>query len=77
MLGREVSSCDELQENDKLWLVRPGKEFMWPTFEVGHLVEVRHVSTANRQPIIIETLSKSPKVSPSCCMAQALPCLYT
>lgn len=61
-LYREVSSCDELQENDKLWLVNPDRQFIWPTFEVGHLVEVRHVGTTNGEPIIVETLSKSPKV---------------
>lgn len=62
MSYREVSSCEELQENDKLWLVNPDRQFIWPTFEVGHLVEVRHVGTSNGEPIVVETLSKSPKV---------------
>lgn len=62
MSCREVSSCEELQENDKLWLVNPDRQFIWPTFEVGHLVEVRHVGTSNGEPIVVETLSKSPKV---------------
>lgn len=60
--GWEVTSCDEVVDNDKVWLVPQGREFMWPTFKVGHKVEVRHVHTMNQEPIIVETLSESPKV---------------
>lgn len=61
--GREPESCEELHENDKLWLVPPGRVFMWPTFKVGHRVQVRHVDTANGRPIVVETLAKMPRVS--------------
>ncbi len=61
--GWEVTSCDEVVDDDKLWLVPPGREFMWPTFKQGHKVEVRHVATMNNEPIVVETLSESPKVS--------------
>ena len=60
--GWEITTCAELTENDKLWLVPRGREFIWPTFKKGHLVEVRHVTTANNKPIVVETLSESPKV---------------
>jgi hypothetical protein len=61
---REVTSCDELVNDDKVWLVPPRREFMWPTFERGHKVEVWHVETANQRPIVVETLSDKPKVRP-------------
>lgn len=64
--GWEVTNCDELVDNDKVWLVPRGREFMWPTFKRGHKVEVRHVETMNKAPIIVETLSDSPKVSFGC-----------
>ena len=57
-----MTKCSEISENDKLWLVQPHREFMWPTFKKGHMVEVRHVETGNKQPIMVETLSESPKV---------------
>jgi prolyl 4-hydroxylase len=60
--GWEVSNCEELVEDDKLWLVPRHREFMWPTFKRGHLVEVRHVASGNGEPIVVETLSESPKV---------------
>ena len=60
--GWEVTNCEELVENDKLWLVPKGREFIWPTFKKGHLVEVRHVKSGNGEPIVVETLSESPKV---------------
>lgn len=63
--GWEVTSCDELVDDDKVWLVPRGREFMWPTFKRGHKVEVRHVETMNQEPIVVETLSESPKVRPS------------
>jgi hypothetical protein len=65
--GWEVTSCDELVDNDKLWLVPKGREFMWPTFKQGHKVEVRHVNTMNNEPIVVETLSESPKVRVCLC----------
>lgn len=60
--GWEVSNCDELVDDDKLWLVPRHREFIWPTFKRGHQVEVRHVASGNGEPIIVETLSESPKV---------------
>lgn len=60
--GWEVSNCEELVEDDKLWLVPRHREFMWPTFKRGHLVEVQHVASGNGEPIVVETLSESPKV---------------
>lgn len=38
--------------------------FMWPSFEVGHKVEIKHVEMplGDNKPIILETLSQRPRV---------------
>ncbi|CAM9284751.1 unnamed protein product [Heterosigma akashiwo] len=44
-------------------MVPKGRIFMWPTVEVGRRVEVTHLEDApNGQPIVVETLSTSPRV---------------
>jgi len=34
-LCREVSTCEELRDDDHVWLVTPDREFIWPAFERG------------------------------------------
>ena len=61
-LGQTIESCEDIKNNDSIYMVPKGRWFMWPTYEVGHKVHIDHVNTTSGLPIIMETLSKSPRV---------------
>ena len=62
--GTAVKSCSELKANDMVHVVPDGRLFMWPSHEVGHKVEIKHLTTEaeGAPPIILETLSQRPRV---------------
>jgi hypothetical protein len=61
--GYEAKSLSALRDGDRLFLVPPYRHFVWPTFFVGHRVEVPGVASAYAgKPITLETLSESPRV---------------
>lgn len=61
--GYEVRSLSALREGDSLFLVPADRLFVWPTFHVGHRVEVPGVASAYPgKRVTLETLSESPRV---------------
>lgn len=40
----------------------PKREFVWPVPQVGHKVELRHVTTPEGKAIVVESVSISPRV---------------
>jgi len=60
--GTEVKGCESIRPNDFVHVVPEGRLFMWPSREVGHKVEIRHMEMLNGKPIILETLSQRPRV---------------
>jgi prolyl 4-hydroxylase len=62
-LATRVSTCADLSEGVReVYLVPERRNFMWPTKEIGHKVEVSHIHTVNGKPITLETLSHHPRV---------------
>mmetsp|Transcript_21825 Transcript_21825/g.29927 ORF Transcript_21825/g.29927 Transcript_21825/m.29927 type:complete len:506 (-) Transcript_21825:297-1814(-) len=58
-----LNDCADVDPEGNLYMVPKGRIFMWPTVEVGRRVEVTHLEDApNGQPIVVETLSTSPRV---------------
>ena len=56
-LATRVSTCADLSEGVReVYLVPERRNFMWPTKEIGHKVEVSHIHTVNGKPITLETL---------------------
>lgn len=61
--GYEVKSLGALSEGQQLFLVPPDRHFVWPTFGVGHRVELPGVASACKgKPIVLTTLAESPRV---------------
>lgn len=61
--GYEVKSLGALSEGQQLFLVPPDRHFVWPTFGVGHRVELPGVASAcPGNPIVLTTLAESPRV---------------
>ena len=74
--GSRVNSCSDIKSGDAIFVVPPGRYFIWPTFHVGHIAKVTHVtvpqnifgslmggSKSSRHDVIeIETISIQPKV---------------
>ena len=61
--GYEVKSLGALTEGQQLFLVPPDRHFVWPTFGVGHRVELPGVASAYPgKPITLTTLAESPRV---------------
>ena len=62
--GNLVHGCDDIHdEGMKLWWVPKSRLFMWPTFGIGHIAEVRDVpSPVAGEKIVLETISIEPKI---------------
>ena len=60
--GTVVSSCAELRPADLVYVVPRGRLFMWPSHDVGHRAEIKHVPMPDGRAIVLETLSQRPRV---------------
>ena len=73
--GSRIDSCNDVKSGDAIFTVPLGRLFIWPTFYVGHIAKVTHISllganeqnhrsTSNKDHdvIEIETISVNPKV---------------
>ena len=62
--GNLVHGCEDIHDGGmKLWWVPKSRLFMWPTFDIGHIAEVRDVpSPVSGEKIVLETISIEPKV---------------
>ena len=60
--GTRIESCGDIKNDDNIYMVPTGRWFMWPTHEIGHSVQLDHVHTSTGLPIVMETLSQSPRV---------------
>lgn len=61
--GRIVSDCSHLEGVSNVVLVKLDRQFMFPTYEIGHRAVLDHIeSPVLNQPIIVETISESPKL---------------
>ena len=61
--GGRVDDCNDIHDGAVLWMVPKGRLFMWPTFEIGHSVQVRNVpSPVPGRKVTLETLSADPKI---------------
>lgn len=61
--GSRIDSCLMLKNGTRLFFVDEGRVFIWPSFELGHLAIAPTVKLPpGYKPIILETLSKSPRV---------------
>ena len=62
--GTLVHGCEDIHdEGMKLWWVPKSRLFMWPTFGIGHIAEVRDIpSPVAGEKIVLETISVEPKI---------------
>lgn len=60
--GKVVLSCADLRPSDFVYVVPSGRLFMWPSHEVGHKMEIKHISMPDGKAIVLETLSQRPRV---------------
>ena len=74
--GSRIDSCNDIKTGDAIFIVPLGRLFIWPTFFVGHIARVTHISlsstvennygssTNNKEhdTIEIETISMEPKI---------------
>lgn len=73
--GSRIDSCSDVKSGDSIFVVPVGRLFIWPTFYVGHIAKVTHISLSNNlidhffasnsnsnEVIEIETISIEPKV---------------
>jgi hypothetical protein len=57
-----VNSCRNLINGSKLFFVDQGRLFIWPSFELGHRAIAPVSDPPNKNPVVLETLSTSPRV---------------
>lgn len=61
--GYEVKALSALRDGQRLFLVPEDCHFVWPTFGIGHRVQVPGVASAYPgKAITLETVSESPRV---------------
>ena len=73
--GSRIDSCNDMKTGDAIFIVPFGGLFIWPTFYVGHIARVTHISLSSsvennygstnnneHDTIEIETISVEPKV---------------
>jgi prolyl 4-hydroxylase len=58
--GKKVSTSDELNDGQTVHLVAPWRQFVWPTFEVGHRVNISGIHETRE--IYVETMETTPRV---------------
>lgn len=59
--GEVLQSYVDILPDDRLYLVAPGLHFVWPFVELGHRVTVTSKASPTKEPVIIESLSESPR----------------
>ncbi|CAH0482317.1 unnamed protein product [Peronospora belbahrii] len=59
--GELLQTYADIQSGDRLYLVAPGLLFVWPFVELGHRVTVTSIASPTKEPIIIESISESPR----------------
>jgi prolyl 4-hydroxylase len=59
--GQLLQSYADILADDRLYLVAPGLLFMWPFVELGHRVTVTSQASPTKEPVIIESISESPR----------------
>ncbi|TDH70673.1 hypothetical protein CCR75_002910 [Bremia lactucae] len=59
--GALVHGYTDLQFGDRLYLVAPNLHFMWPFVKLGHRVLVTSTFSPINEPVIIESMSESPR----------------
>ncbi|OQR82538.1 hypothetical protein ACHHYP_15884 [Achlya hypogyna] len=60
--GKLVESYDDIEAGDRLYTVAPGLLFVWPFVKVGHRVRIEAVLSPTGRPIVLESLSETPRV---------------
>lgn len=60
--GELLQSYFDFQMGDRVYLVAPGLHFMWPFVELGHRVVVASNASPTKEPVIIESVSDSPRM---------------
>ncbi|ETV93665.1 hypothetical protein H310_12432 [Aphanomyces invadans] len=60
--GVLVSSFDDIEENDRLYIVGRGLHFVWPFVEFGHRVSLQSTQSPTGKPITLESFNDSPRV---------------
>ena len=61
-VGKKVSSCSDVASGDLVFIVPPHRIFIMPTFVIGHVAVLDHIEGADGTPVILETISKQPRV---------------
>ncbi|KAE9019607.1 hypothetical protein PR003_g13292 [Phytophthora rubi] len=59
--GELLQAYAEILSGDRLYLVAPRLHFMWPFVELGHRVTVASKASPTKEPVIIESISESPR----------------
>ncbi|CAI5720893.1 unnamed protein product [Peronospora destructor] len=59
--GELLQTYADILSGDRLYLVAPGLLFMWPFVELGHRVTVTSEASPTKEPVIIESISESPR----------------
>ncbi|KAL4109883.1 hypothetical protein PRIC1_001578 [Phytophthora ramorum] len=59
--GELLQTYVDILSGDKLYLVAPGLLFMWPFVKLGHRVTVTSQASPTKEPVIIESMSESPR----------------
>ncbi|GMF15026.1 unnamed protein product [Phytophthora lilii] len=59
--GKLLQTYADILSGDRLYLVAPGLLFVWPFVELGHRVTVTSEASPTKEPVIIESISESPR----------------
>ncbi|OWY96384.1 hypothetical protein PHMEG_00033357 [Phytophthora megakarya] len=59
--GELLQTYADILSGDRLYLIAPGLLFVWPFVELGHRVTVVSEASPTKEPVIIESLSESPR----------------
>ncbi|KAG6964002.1 hypothetical protein JG688_00007894 [Phytophthora aleatoria] len=59
--GELLQSYADIMSGDRLYLVALGLHFVWPFVELGHRVTVTSKASPTKEPVIIESISESPR----------------
>ncbi|KAG7399491.1 hypothetical protein PHYBOEH_008726 [Phytophthora boehmeriae] len=59
--GELLQTYADILSGDRLYLVAPELHFVWPFVKLGHRVSVTSRASPTKSPVIIESLSESPR----------------
>jgi hypothetical protein len=60
--GTRVTSCSDISQDDSIFAVSERELFMLPTKGIGYRAELYHLASSSGKPIVIETISESPRI---------------